>query len=149
MKTVNAPITFGRCLLAGLFTGIIASVVAIVFNVIYRAHVNLTSFELAMPVSVFMVFPFLCLTAGGFYYLFIGHIRRAPILFGSVIFVIMIVGAALTMFTWHTTDPGEGDLRGLLTAMELIWGLMVAFLVPFFVNHPSIYLTDSDIRGEE
>lgn len=149
MKTINAPITFGRCLLAGLFAGIIASVVGIVFNVIYRGAVNLTSYEVVMPISVFTVFPLVCLIAGGFYFLFIGHIRRAPKLFGGIILLIMVAGALLTMLTWRPSLPGQKELRDLLTGMELIWGVSSAFLIPYFVNHPRLYLTDEDIRGEE
>ena len=149
MKTVNAPITFGRCLLAGLATGIIASLVGILFNYIYRGAVDLTSYEVVMPISVFTVFPLVCLTAGGFYFLLIGHIRRAPKLFGGIVLLIMVVGALLTMLTWRPNDPGQKELRDLLTGMELIWGLFSAFLIPYLVNHPRLYLTDEDIRGEE
>lgn len=149
MKTVNAPITFARCLLAGLFTGIIAAVVAIVFNVIYRGAVNLTAFEVVMPISVFTAFPFFCVAAGGCYFLFAGHMHRAPQIFGLIILLIMIAGVLLTMLTWRPSDTGEIELRDLVTAMELIWGLLSAFLIPYFVNHPRIYLTDNDIRGEE
>lgn len=149
MKTDDEPITFGRCLLGGLFTGMIASVIAVIFNVIYRGAVNLTSFEVAMPVSAFMVFPLFGLIAGGFYYLFVGHLRRAPLVFAVVLLLIMVGGGLLTMLAWQPTDKGEGQLRDLITGLEVIACVLAAFLIPFFVNHPRLYLTDEDIEGEE
>jgi hypothetical protein len=36
-----------------------------------------------------------------------------------------------------------------VVGLEIIEGVLGAFLIPFFVNHPTMYLTDKDIRGEE
>jgi hypothetical protein len=150
MRTVYETITLGRCLLGGLFTGIIGAVVAVVFNVVYRGAVDLTAYAIVvMPVSIFMLFPLFNLIAGGVYFLFIQHLKKGAPLFIMVFALVMLLGAAVTWFTGSTSDRTEDEFKGLVVGLELIEGILGAILIPFFVNHPGLYLTDKDIRGEE
>jgi hypothetical protein len=141
--------TLGRGILAGLFTGIIASLIVIAYNVIYRGAVDLLSYDVVMPVSIFFFFPCINLVAGGIYFLFLDHIRKGREVYIIVVLIVTALIAFFTAFNGRHNDPALEKFRGLLLGLEVIEGCMAAFLIPFFANHPRIFLTDKDIRGEE
>jgi hypothetical protein len=149
MKPSVQPINLDRCVLAGLFTGIVAALVAVVFDVIYRNATGLYDYGLAMPVSLFMVFPFLNLIAGGIYYLFLNQLRRGAALFIFLMLLCMLVLALFTAYSGSKGTHSKHEFRDLIIGMEIIQGILGAVLIPFFVNHPTLYLTSNDIRGEE
>ena len=139
----------GRGILAGLFTGLITAVIVMVFNVIYRGKVELYSYHIVMPFAIFSFFPLFNLTAGGVYFLFVRHLRRGHLLFSLTTLLVMVLVVLVTAFTGEKTNHEFQEFRGLLVGLELIEGLMAAFLIPFFANHPTLFLTDKDIKGEE
>lgn len=142
-------INFDRCLLGGLFTGLIAAVVAIVFNVIYRGSTNLIAFAVVMPISIFTAFPFFNLVVGGVYFLFVHNLKKGATTFIIVFLLATALSIVLTRYTGSRADHLVDEFKGLVVGLEIIEGVLGAFLIPFFVNHPSLYLTDKDIRGEE
>ncbi|HVS96025.1 MAG TPA: hypothetical protein VHE54_06045 [Puia sp.] len=149
MKTSDAPITLGRCLLAGLLTGIVAAVIVIVFNVIYRGAMHFIAFAVVMPISIFMAFPFFHLIAGGFYFLFIDHLRKGSMLFTVISLLLTAIAVLVTLYAGDRSDPTIEAFRGLLVGLEIIGGVLAAFLTPFLVRHPTLFLTAEDIKGEE
>jgi len=149
MRRVDGIVNVDRCLLGGLFTGIIAAVVAIIFNRIYRGETNLIAFAVVMPISIFTAFPFFNLIMGGVYFLFIRNLRRGARVFIVVFLLAALSSIVLTRYTGSRTDHLVVQFKGLVVGLEIIEGVLGAFLIPFFVNHPTMYLTDKDIRGEE
>ncbi|HEV2480572.1 MAG TPA: hypothetical protein VGS79_12940 [Puia sp.] len=149
MRTVYAPINFDRCLLGGLFTGLIASLVAIVFNVIYRGSTNLIAFAVVMPISIFTAFPFFNLVVGGVYFLFVHNLKKGARLFIVVFLLATVLSIVLTRYTGSRADHLVVEFKGLVIGLEVIEGVLGALLIPFLVNHPTLYLTDKDIRGEQ
>lgn len=148
MKLSDEPLRLGRGILAGLFTGMITAVIILAFDIIYRGAARFYSYSIVMPVSIFMAFPLFNLVAGGVYYLFVGHLRRGRMLFSLITLLVMVLLALVTAFTGHQTDPENEKFRGMLLGFELIEGLMAALMIPFFAGHPTLFLTDKDIRGE-
>src|SRR5689334_16489766 len=136
MRLSDEPMRLGRCILAGLFTGIITAIIAMVFNVIYRANTHLYSYAVVMPLSIFMVFPLINLFAGGIYFLFFTHLRKGRSLFSLIVVLVTALIALITAFTGEKTDPKEEAFRGLLLGLEIIEGIMAAVTIPFFANHP-------------
>ena len=120
-----------------------------VFNVIYRGKVELYTYHIVMPFAIFSFFPLFNLTAGGVYFLFVRHLRRGHLLFSLTTLLVMVLVVLVTAFTGEKTNHEFQEFRGLLVGLELIEGLMAAFLIPFFANHPTLFLTDKDIKGEE
>jgi hypothetical protein len=149
MKSMDEPPALGRCLLGGLFAGIITALIVVVFNVVYRRAVDLSAYEIVMPVSIFMIFPLFNLVAGGVYFLFLGHIKRGPQLFAIVVLSIMALSIVITALSGRRADHTVEEFRGLLLGMELIEGIVAAFLIPFFVRHPGLYLTPGEISDKE
>lgn len=148
-KTSAVPITLGRCLLAGLMTGIVSALLVIIFNVIYRREEQFIAYAVVMPISVFMAVPFFHLVAGGFYYLFIDHLKKGSLVFTLVSFVLTLVVIFVTEDLGSKSDSTVQTFRGLLVGIEIIGGLLTAVLIPWLVRHPTLFLTPEDIKGEE
>lgn len=149
MKTSDAPITLGRCLLAGLLTGIITAVIVSIFNVIYRREAELIAYAVVMHLSIFMAFPLFHLISGGVYFLFIDHLKRGSALFVIIMLLGTLISVVLTAYTGNRTDPTIEAFRGLVVGLELFGGILGAIGIPYLVNHPSLFLTPEDIKGEE
>jgi hypothetical protein len=149
MRPSEQPMIPSRCLLAGLLTGIVTALVVVVFNVVYRNVQDLIAYDIVMPVSIFLAFPLINLIAGGAFFLFVTHLRNGIAIYKTTVLSVMIVLALFTVFTGKTENSTEEKFRGLLLGLELIEGLLAAFLIPFFANHPKLFLTDKDIKGEE
>ena len=149
MKTSDAPITVGRCLLAGLLTGIITAVIVSIFNIVYRRETEFLAYAVVMHLSIFMAFPLFHLISGGFYFLFIDHIKRGSLLFIVVMLLLTLSSVFITAYAGNRGDPTVEAFRGLLIGLELFGGILGAVLIPFFVHHPRLFLTAEDIKGEE
>jgi hypothetical protein len=149
MKTPDSPVTLGRCLLAGLLTGIIAAVIVSIFNIIYRRETELIAYAVVMHLSIFMAFPFFHLVSGGFYFLFVDHLKKGTLVFVIIMLLGTLISALITGYAGNRTDPTVEAFRGLLMGLEIIGGLLGALLIPYLVRHPGLFLTPEDIRGEE
>lgn len=149
MKASDMPMTLGRGLMAGLCTGLITALVVLAFDVIYRGAEDFTGFNVVMPISIFTAFPFLNLVIGGIYTLFAGHMRRGQFLFTVTVLVVMGLTALITAISGSRDSTIDEKIKGMVIGLEIIEGVMAAFLIPFFANHPKLFLTDNDIRGKE
>src|SRR5215469_7275277 len=98
MKTPDSPVTLGRCLLAGLLTGIIAAIIVSIFNIVYRRETELIAYAVVMHLSIFMAFPFFHLVSGGFYFLFIDHLKKGTAIFIVVMLIGTVVSALITEY---------------------------------------------------
>ena len=149
MKPSDAPITLGRCLLAGLLTGIITAILVSIFNIVYRRETQLIAFAVVMHLSIFMAFPLFHLVAGGFYFLFQGHLKKGSLFFTLITLLLTVVSILITAYAGNKDDPTIEAFRGLLIGLEIFGGVFAAFLIPYLVGHPRLFLTAEDIKGEE
>jgi hypothetical protein len=149
MKTSDMPITVGRCLLAGLLTGIITAVIVSIFNVVYRRETEFYAYAVASHLSIFLAFPFFHLISGGFYFLFIDHLKKGSLVFIFLMLLLTLICTLLTAYVGNSSDPTVEAFRGLLIGLELFGGILGAVLIPYFVHHPRLFLTPEDIKGEE
>lgn len=141
-------VPLGPALLAGVFTGIVTALVVLVVNVVYRSEVNLSSYMIVMPLSIFLAFPLMNLIAGGIYFLFVNHLRRGQAVYKTVVVLVSVMLMLVTAFVGTSSDRSTDKFRGLLALLELVEGLMAAVLLPFFAHHPRLFLTDKDAREE-
>jgi hypothetical protein len=142
MLNPNEQLPLGKSLLAGLLTGIITAVVILVFNVMYRKGNEFYTYDIVMPFSIFLFCPLFELLAGGVYYLIATHLRKGRMVFTTIFIVLTLVGALATAFTNNSHEEFTlAGFRGLFTGIELILGLLGAFLIPYFVRHPKLYMS--------
>lgn len=146
MKNVAVRPSLGRCLLAGLFTGILTAVIVLIFNVIYRRHTHFYSYDIVMPFSIFLAFPLLHLVTGGIYHLFVSHLRGGRTIFTIVFILITIISAfAIAYSGSDTPEPEINVIRGLFVGLDLIAGIMGIAFIPFFATHSRIFLTEEKV----
>lgn len=149
MKQTDKPLLLGRCLLAGLFMGLVIAVLVLVFNIIYRDQTRLETYDIIMPFSIFTAFPLFGVVSGGAYFLFANYLHRGDTIYMIVWVLVMLILVVLSIYTGHEEAPGLKGFRGLFVGIILITGLFTAFGIPFLAHHPRLYLTQEDIRGEE
>jgi hypothetical protein len=63
--------------------------------------------------------------------------------------LVTATGILITAYAGNKGDPTVEAFRGLLIGLEIFGGLFAAFLIPYLVGHPRLFLTAEDIKGEE
>ena len=121
--------------LTGLFVGFMATIVCLIYNLIYRQS---TAFELSDIINVSsLIFAvnLLFLVIGFIYYGFIKTFRKGGLIF-------MVVFALLTVFlAWEAEGVHRSadqllnsEFRQLLLGIVIILGASAAFAIPFLFN---------------
>ena len=134
-KTDSSSQKFSKFLLTGVFAGIVATVISLVFNILYR---DATGFSLSGIVNVStLIFGvnILFVLVGLCYFIFLKLFRKGDLLF-------IFSFALLTAFCiWkarsvHRTDDFalNCQFRNLLTGIILIMGISADFFVPLLFH---------------
>jgi hypothetical protein len=135
MDQDNQLNSFQKSLLTGVFVGFAATVICLVYNVVYRDSTGFEPSAMINVSSLIFAVNILFTIIGLIYYLFIKAFRK-----GSIIFI-----AVFALFTvwllWKTAGVQRSDdytvtvqFRGLLAGIILIIGIGAAFFVPFLFN---------------
>jgi hypothetical protein len=132
------PLT--KCILAALLTGFIASLADEGYNFVYRAATGFSPSEIINVSSlifatliIFMVF--------GFLYFFLSRLgKKADIIYIVITLALTAAGFFIGTGVQRSSDAHVSELfRWLFIGVELIIGLMAAFLIPYFVRHYKIF----------
>lgn len=123
--------TFSKSILTALFAGIVATVLCLVLNIIYREH---THFPLASYINVSsLIFAvnLLFVVFGIVYYGFVKAFKRADLAF-AVLFVIITVLCSLGAEHIRRSDVPQFNMEfhQLLLATVVIIGLTAAVGIP-------------------
>ncbi|MBV9986850.1 MAG: hypothetical protein JO301_04185 [Chitinophagaceae bacterium] len=130
-----------RGILGGLFVGIGAAVINLVFDIIYR---KVTGYEFSEYINInsiiFFTIPTL-IVAGIVYSLMLQFVKRGMMVYivVSVILTIIVAFIPLGPNMLPTGQAMPPSARGLTLGVELITGLMGAFALPYFAEHPAIW----------
>ena len=133
--------TSTRGLLGGLFVGIGAAVINLIFDFIYR---SITGYEFAEYVNInsiiFFTIPTL-LVAGIVYSLFREYVKKGMMMYIILSLVLTAVVAFIPLGPnmLPTGEAMPSSARGLTMGVEIITGLLGAFALPYFAEHPSIW----------
>jgi hypothetical protein len=134
MEQENLHTPFSKAVMAGLFTGIIATVVSMLYNTIYR---QATYFELSSIINVAtLVFavPLLLLVAGFLYYAF-SKLRSGAILYTIVMIVFTVLCIIWDFHIQRSADPVQTtEFRQLFLGIIIISGL-ASFFIPYLATH--------------
>lgn len=127
--------SFQKSLLTGVFVGFAATIICLVYNVVYRSSTGFTPSEMINVSSLIFAVNILFTIIGLLYYVFIKAFRK-----GSIIFI-----AVFALFTvwllWKAEGVQRSDdytvtvqFRGLLAGIILIVGIGASFFIPFLFN---------------
>ena len=140
--------SFSRSLMAGLICGIIAAVANAAYNFYYRKATGFESSGFIEPLIIFIAFPLLLIIAGIIFFEMVEYIKRGKLLFTILFLVLMLTAIFVDLFTQGTQQLMSGT-RGLLFGMEIITGLLIAFLLPFLATHPKIFMEQEELSESD
>ncbi|MDB5203774.1 MAG: hypothetical protein JWQ27_3183 [Ferruginibacter sp.] len=122
---------FSKSVLAGLFAGIAATVLSLIFNSYFRLYTHYPLSELVNVSTIIFSLVLIVTIAGFIFYLFHHYMKRGAIVYQ---FVWVAVTALLIMFAMQvqrSADPLQTkQFRELLTGVILITGACTIFMVP-------------------
>jgi hypothetical protein len=127
---------FGKTVLTGVFAGIVASVICLAYNIIYR---NATGFSLSDIINVSSIIfgiNIVFLVVGLVYFAFQRVFKKSTLIFVAVFVLI-------TLFClWKTAGVNRSveyeasvQFRGLLSGIVIISGICATLLMPFLFHY--------------
>lgn len=140
----NAP-GFIRSLMAGFFSGIITAAANFLFVFIYRSSTGVNSYGYVIsPVFMFVGFPILLALCGMLFFGFSNYLKRGRGF--TILFIVLTLLAVILCMIDSALTIGA---KGLLCGIEIITGLLIAFLLPYLANHPTLFMTREGIKESE
>jgi hypothetical protein len=127
---------FSRSLLAGVFAGIAATILSLLYNTFFR---EFTGFPLSQIINVSTIIFILVLIvtiAGVVFHLFHHYLKNGTLVYqiaGILLTVLFIFGAMQVQRSPSAVLSVE--FRELLSGIILITGLSVVFFIPFLFRH--------------
>lgn len=118
-----------RAILAGTFTGFVATIVNLVYDFIYRYATNFAPSNFINVSSIIFGTMIVTVIAGLIYY-FLGDRKSAALLF-LVVMAIITVGVVILDLTTSANATREWLLFGLI----ILTGGLTIFMVPYYVRH--------------
>ena len=130
---------FTKSLLAGVFAGIAATVISLLFNTFFRGYTGFFLSELINVSTVIFTLLVLGTIAGPVFYFFHHYLKTGTILFqiASIIITILLIIGGLQV--QRSADAiASKEFRELLTGVTIITGLCISFGIPFLYKHDYI-----------
>jgi hypothetical protein len=130
---------FTKSLLAGVFAGIAATVLSLLFNSFFRGYTGFFLSELINVSTVIFALLTLGTIAGPVFYLFHHYFKNGTIVFqlSSILITILLLLGGLQV--QRTTDiVAAKEFRELLAGVITITGLCISFGIPFLYRHDYI-----------
>lgn len=131
---------FSKSLMAGLFAGLIATLINLVFDFFYR---DFTGFQLSQIInvpSIIMASTLLLMIAGLVFYVFHHYIKNGTTLYSIVFLLLTIACAYFAMHVQRSPDPIISEsFRWLLSGVVIILGGTAAFYIPYLFKHHTIF----------
>ena len=149
MKNEFKKMSLSRLLLAGLLCGIITAIIDVVYAGIYRDATDLEKYSGIGPTIIFIAIPLTFLIVSGFYYLLVHYFNKGELFFIAVFAVVALIGITIDMNFRHSVGQTlMTTAHGLFFGMEIITGLAICILLPYFAHHPRIYMTKDEMNWE-
>jgi len=127
---------FSKAVLTGLFTGIVATVLCLLYNIFFRDstgfalsnYINVSSLIFAVNLLFFLI--------GVIYYAFTRMLPRGEIIF-TVVFLILTIVLAYLGGRVHRSDVPQlnSEFHELLLPMIILMGLLAAIGIPFLYHN--------------
>jgi hypothetical protein len=122
---------FSKAMLTGLFIGIISTVVALFYNVIYRDSTGLRAADYINVSSIIFGVNLVFWIIGMIYYVFLRSFRRGDVIFEVVFLLLAVFCIWQTAIGHRSTDPEiAAQFRGLMIGVLVIMTIGV-LLIPY------------------
>lgn len=128
-----------RSILAGLFAGIVGTVINLVFSFVYRRITDTTTYNILDVSTTIFGTVILLLVCGVLFYFFVHYLKKGINLYRIIVFLITAV-IVFVALQYHRT-PGyriTPEFRVLFIGTQIIIGGMAAFLIPYLFRHEKL-----------
>ncbi|MBO9199389.1 MULTISPECIES: hypothetical protein [Niastella] len=124
--------TFSKALLTGVFAGISATFICIIYNVIFRDETGYQLFNLINVSSLIFGVNILFMLIGIIYYWFIKYMKRGGEILYIGVFILITVFCILKTYGIHRTDDQAANIEfhHLLIAMIVILSIAASIGIP-------------------
>ncbi len=137
--TKQTPLS--RSLMAGLANGIMATIVNLVFNYVYRGITKLSLLVSIINVeSIIFATLFVSIIAGLIYHFIVFYLKKSAVIYTVAIIVFTVI-AILAGFTYHRSVDlhVSRQFEGLYSGIVIITGLSSAFMIPWLAKHKNAF----------
>jgi hypothetical protein len=134
----NTPLS--KAVLGSLLTGIIVTIVNLIYDHIYRSIANYYFSEIFSIYALISFSILICMAGGIIYFLLNKYLAK-----GTIVYIILFVALTIAGLFMHMGSyKPDGDsiasgIKGLKIGLDIITGASAAFLVPYFAEHPKIW----------
>lgn len=130
---------FSKSLLAGVFAGITATVLSLVFNAFFRRIIGFNLSDIINVSTLIFALILIVTTAGIIFYFFHHYIKKGTFVFQIAAVIITLLLIASTMQIQRSANPGLSiEFRELLWGIISITGVCTVFIIPFLFKHDYI-----------
>jgi hypothetical protein len=128
-----------RSILAGLFSGLVATVSNLAFTIIYRSITQFYEFNAIDITTIVFGTLLLSLACGAMFYFFVHYLNRG-IMFYRIMVVIVTVGIVIIGINLRhmVQEVIPNEFRVLVIGTQVIIGGLAAFLIPYLFRHDKI-----------
>ena len=139
MRRPEAVPSFSKALLAGALTGLVAAVVNIVFDIIFR---GITRYLPAEEFNFFSITfaSMIVLVLMGLLFFVINKYLTATVF--TVVILIIVIGVAIITGLSRSSinEPAFYGNHGLIAGFTVLSGLLSITLLPYLYRHPKIFI---------
>jgi hypothetical protein len=132
---------FSKCILAGVFSGLAATVTNLTYNYFYRDHTKYTPSGIVNITTIIFGTMLLFIICSYLYFVLSKAMKS-----GTMIYTILFAGLTLLGLWAILGGQHEAgsllatDFKGLIMGMEIISGALLTFFIPFLMKHQSIFI---------
>lgn len=129
-------ITLSKAILTGLFAGIIATIICMIYNIEYRQHSRFPLSDIINVSSLIFVVNLIFLLIGVVYYGFLRAGKKGDLGF-MVVFVLLTVFLAWRSVNVHRSDDPvlNMEFHHLLLPIVIILGVFASFGIPLLYHN--------------
>ncbi|SEN56904.1 hypothetical protein [Niastella yeongjuensis] len=123
---------FSKALLTGVFAGISATFICIIYNVIFRDETRFQMFNIINVSSLIFGVNIAFMLIGIIYYWFIKYLKRGGEILYIVVFVLITIFSIVKTYGIQRTDDPAANIQfhHLLIAMIVIWSISASIGIP-------------------
>jgi len=130
---------FSRALLAGALTGLVATVVNLIYNLVFRSITRFMPDEEFNFFSITLASMIVLVLIGILFFVFLKYINSTAFF---ILLVILIIGCiCITAFSHMNAGESAfyGD-HGLVAGFILLSGILALTLLPYLYLHPKLFI---------
>lgn len=123
---------FSKALLAGVFAGITATVLSLLYNSYFRLWTGFPLSEIINVSTIIFTLVLIVTISGLVFYLFHHYLKKGTLLYQLASLVLTVALIFITMQVQRSNDPVLSmEFRKLLLGVVCITGISCVFIIPF------------------